>query len=54
MINFNEKSTLRGIVWLVASLVSSFFLFSNDSERATVTLSLAATVSGALGLMNDS
>lgn len=53
MLDFTQKSTMRGVVWIIASLISTYFLFNNDIERSTVTLSLAATISGALGLLND-
>lgn len=51
--NLKERSTYRGLVWCVASVVSLYFLLSHDSESATIALSLAATISGGLGLGDD-
>jgi uncharacterized membrane protein len=53
-IDFKQPSTLRGLVWLVGSLVGLGFLIAGDRESASVAVAMTGTIAGGLGLgVND-
>lgn len=52
MLNLNEASTKRGIIWLVTAIIATIFSFFG--KDATQVLAIGGAVVGGLGLLPDS
>lgn len=51
MINFNETSTKRGLVWIVASVIGVIFAWAGKDPSQVMLI--AGGVVGGLGLLPD-
>lgn len=49
-IDWNQPSTLRGIVWFLAGVVSLLFLVFSTIDKAMAVIAIAGSISGGLGL----
>jgi len=49
-IDWNETSTIRGLIWGVGGLISLLLLVLNTQEKALTAISITASIVGGVGV----
>lgn len=53
MINWKQKSSIRGAIWFIAGILSVLAVFTGNDEGALTIMAIAGTVAGGVGMAND-
>ena len=52
-IDFNQNSSIRGLVWTIGGILSSIATLFKSIETGAAIMSITATVAGGLGMILD-